>query len=206
MTINVEPTKEHPIPYHAADDITDSFLDELAVTANTQEVLEHLAGPPELTPEDAKKAANLLDHAVKSQDKEALSSAPVAYGAKEFLRQYSGRLAIEMSDLRAALTHKLMELANCGDPKFELKAIELLGKHSDVGLFTERSEVTVNYKSSSDLEEAIKDRIKRLLNATEIEGTRLDDSTLDLELGVAPPPKVKIDPMHDIIDIESSDG
>jgi hypothetical protein len=64
-----------------------------------------------------------------------------------------------------------MELANCGDPKYELKALELLGKHSDIGLFTERSEVTINYKDPADLENAIKERVKRLLNAELIDVT-----------------------------------
>ncbi len=95
-----------------------------------------------------------LDKAVKTQNKAALSSPPVAFAAREFLRVYSGRIAAEMSDVRAALTNKLLELANCGDPRFELKALELLGKHSDIALFTERSEVTVTYKNSNDLEEA----------------------------------------------------
>jgi hypothetical protein len=73
-----------------------------------------------------------------------------------------------MGDVRSALTNKLLELANCGDPRFELKALELLGKHSDIALFTERSEVTINYKNSSDLETAIKERVKRLLNAKDV--------------------------------------
>ena len=38
-----------------------------------------------------------------------------------------------------------MEIADCGDTRYELKALELLGKHSDIGIFTERSEIT-NYK------------------------------------------------------------
>ena len=78
---------------------------------------------------------------------------------------------------------KLMELANCGDPKFELKALELLGKHSDIGLFTERSEITVNYKSSGDLENAIKERVRRLLNADIVDVTPIGED-LDAELGV----------------------
>ena len=91
-----------------------------------------------------------------------------------------------MADVRSAITAKLMEIANCGDPRYELKALELLGKHSDVGLFTERSEITINHKTSSDLEDAIKERIKRLLNADVVDGTPLSDS-LDEELGVAEP-------------------
>ena len=185
MTINIEPTKDIPPPYDMADVETSSFAEELAVVANTQDLLDQLGPPPEITQEDAIKTASLLDKAVKTQDKSALSSPPVAFAAREFLRVYSSRIAAEMSDVRAALTNKLLELANCGDPRFELKALELLGKHSDIALFTERSEVTVTYKNSTDLEDAIKERVKRLLNARDItpENT-VNADNLDDVLGV----------------------
>lgn len=185
MTIKVTPTKEHKIPYNVQDDTTKTYLDELKVMVNTQELLEQLGGPPEISPEEAKKAAVLLEQSVRTQDSRLLSTQSVAFGAKQFLEAYSQRLAFDMSEVRAALTHKLMELANCGDARFELKAIELLGKHSDIALFTERSEVTVNYKTSSDLETAIKERVKRLLNADIIDITPMDSTSLDDMLGVA---------------------
>jgi hypothetical protein len=96
-------------------------------------------------------------------------------------------LAVDVSDVRAALTNKLLELANCGDPRFELKALELLGKHSDIALFTERSEVTVNYKNSTDLESAIKERIRRLLktDVVDVEPITPTAEVLDDVLGVA---------------------
>lgn len=193
MAINIEPTNEVPMPYSATDDETQSFEDELKVVTNTQNVLEHLGMTPELDEETAGQVANTLHAALAKKDKAALATPAVAYAAKEFVQAYSARLAVEMSDIRVALTNKLMELANCGDPKFELKAIELLGKHSDIALFTERSEVTVNYKSSGDLEEAIKERVKRLLNASVIDVTPVDLNNLDEELGVAqlPPTQSK---------------
>jgi hypothetical protein len=185
MTINIEPTKDIPPPYDMADVETSSFAEELAVVANTQDLLDQLGPPPEITQEDAIKTASLLDKAVKTQDKSALSSPPVAFAAREFLRVYSSRIAAEMSDVRSALTNKLLELANCGDPRFELKALELLGKHSDIALFTERSEVTVTYKNSSDLEDAIKERVKRLLNAKDITPEHaVNADNLDDVLGV----------------------
>jgi hypothetical protein len=185
MTINIEPTKDIPPPYDMADVETSSFAEELAVVANTQDLLDQLGPPPEITQEDAVKTASLLDKAVKTQDKSALSSPPVAFAAREFLRVYSARIAAEMSDVRAALTNKLLELANCGDPRFELKALELLGKHSDIALFTERSEVTVTYKNSNDLEDAIKERVKRLLNARDITPEHtVNADNLDDVLGV----------------------
>jgi hypothetical protein len=77
-----------------------------------------------------------------------------------------------------------MEIANCGETKFELKALELLGKHSDIGLFTNKSEITINYKNPEELENAIKERVKRLLNADIIDVTPLGRD-LDEELGIA---------------------
>jgi hypothetical protein len=184
MTINIEPTKDIPPPYDMTDTQTSSFAEELAVVSNTQDLLEHLGPPPEMDKEDAIKTAGLLESAVKNQDKGALSSPPVAFAAREFLRVYSSRIAAEMTDVRSALTNKLLELANCGDARYELKAIELLGKHSDIALFTERSEVTINYKDSSDLETAIKERIKRLLNARDVTPENDDMNNLDDALGI----------------------
>jgi hypothetical protein len=138
-----------------------------------------------MTPEEAKEAAATLQSALKTQNKSALNTAPVAFAAREFIRVYSARLATDISDVRTSITNKLLELANCGDPRYELKALELLGKHSDIALFTERSEVTVNYKTSSDLEEAIKERVKRLLNSDIVDVTPITSESLDEELGIA---------------------
>ena len=82
---------------------------------------------------------------------------------------------------RNFITNKLIKIADCGDPKLELKALELLGKHSDIGLFTERSEITINHTSSESLEKSIKERIKRLLNSDVVDVAPIDD--LDLQLG-----------------------
>jgi hypothetical protein len=90
---------------------------------------------------------------------------------------------MDTAEARAAITNKLMEIANCGDPRYELKALELLGKHSDIGIFTQRSEITINYKNPDDLENEIKERVKRLLNASVVETVSLEDS-LDEELGI----------------------
>jgi hypothetical protein len=73
--------------------------------------------------------------------------------------------------IRTAITNKLVEIADCGDTKYELKALELLGRHSDIGLFTERSEVTINYTKPGELEHAIRDRVQRLLSANIIDVT-----------------------------------
>lgn len=181
--INVEPTSDHQIPYNIADEKPATFKDELSVTANTVDLLEGLGMQVEVTPEDVEKTKRLVTAAIAGQNASVLQQPTAAFAAREFLKAYGNQLALDVHEVRSAMTAKLMELANCGDPKYELRALELLGKHSDIGLFTERSEITVNYKTSSDLENAIKDRVKRLLNADVIDVTPLGDD-LDAELGV----------------------
>lgn len=195
MTIHIEPANDVPMPYDGEDHKANNFVEALTVAVNTEEALSQLGSIPEVQPEDLQKTKELLEHAVKNKDEKALSNPMVAYGAKEFLRIYSARLAVDVSDVRSALTNKLLELANCGDPRFELKALELLGKHSDVALFTERSEVTVNYKNSTDLEQAIKERIARLLktNVVDVDAKPVSPNTtqaIDAEFG---PPVDRVD-------------
>jgi len=180
--LNVEPTNDHPVQYIAQDDETKTFTDELAVTANTLSLLEELGAGPDIDPETARAEKNLVQNALKTQNKKAMQSVTTAaYAAREFIKEYANQVSADVNEVRSAITTKLLALANCGDPKFELKAIELLGKHSDIALFTERSEITINHKSSADLEEAIKERVKRLLNADIVDVTPIMDD-LDAEL------------------------
>ena len=75
------------------------------------------------------------------------------------------------SELRQVTINKLLDLSMCGDPRIEIKATELLGKVSDVGLFTEKTEITVNYNSTADLDRMIKDKVRKMLQANAIDIT-----------------------------------
>jgi hypothetical protein len=44
-----------------------------------------------------------------------------------------------------------------------MRSLELLGKIGDVGLFIERSEITVKHKTTIELQASIKERISKLL-------------------------------------------
>jgi hypothetical protein len=182
--IKVEPTDEYNVPYSEHDESCDSLMDQVAVLANTAELQVAMGAPLEVTEDTAEREKQLLEAALRSKKIESFQTPTTAFAAAGFLRTYGSQLALDVAQTRSALTNKLMEIANCGDPKFELKALELLGKHSDIGLFTSRSEITVNYKDPEDLENAIKERVKRLLNADVIDVSPLG-MNLDEELGIA---------------------
>jgi hypothetical protein len=182
--IKIEPTDEYPVPYSTDEQKAQTFLDEVSITATTADLLRELGAPLEATKEDLEREAALVDDAIRNQKVSPLRTQVAATAASAFLREYGRNLAIDVAQARMAITHKLMEIANCGETKYELKALELLGKHSDIGIFTDRSEITVNYNSPEALERAIKERVKRLLNADIVDITPLG-MDLDEELGIA---------------------
>jgi hypothetical protein len=133
---------------------------------------------------DFEREKKLIKGAIQDKKASALRTPMAATAARGFLQEYGKSLAVDAAQVRVALTNKLLEIADCGEIKYELKAIELLGKHSDIGLFTERSEININYNSPDALEKQIKERVKRLLNADIIDVTPLG-MDLDEELGIA---------------------
>lgn len=190
--VKVEPTDEHPVPFSLDVDEPENYLDQVSIAAKTAELLEELGAPLEVDDKTFTKEKALIKSALKDQNKDALKSYPAAMAASAFIKSYGHNLAADVMEVRAALTNKLLEIANCGDTKYELRALELLGKHSDIGLFTERSEITVNYKSPDALEAAIKERVKRLLNAQVIDMPTVGEDLND-ELGVYVPPRLQND-------------
>lgn len=195
--IKVEPTRDYKVPYSLDDETPKTLLDEIAVAGSTAELQVEMGAPLELPNKaDQEKLANLIKDARRNPAGKgngntlspALTQTNTAYATASFLRNYGQMLAFDAAQARAAITHKLMEIADCGDIKHELRALELLGKHSDIGLFTERSEITINHKTPEALENAIKERIKRLLNADIIDVTPIG-MDLDEELGVYVPPE-----------------
>ena len=185
--VQVEPTKDHPVPYDLSEEKPATLLEEMAVAGNTAELQVELGAALDISEGDIAREKELIEAVAKARKPANLTNQTTAFAAAAFLRTYGAQLALDAAQARAAITNKLMEIADCGDPRYELKALELLGKHSDIGIFSERSEITINYKNPEDLEKAIKERIKNLLNATVVDVTPIGETSseeLDAIFGV----------------------
>jgi hypothetical protein len=113
-----------------------------------------------------------------------LERASVAERIGTMLQEYNSQFVADAAELRLVVTNKLLDLAGCGDPRIEIKAAEMLGKISDVGLFSEKTEITVTYNNVSDLDEAIKDKIRKMmrLHAVDVPTLEIDvDKVLGLD-------------------------
>jgi hypothetical protein len=177
--IELKPTAEHPIPFDLSDEQPKTHADSVAIAINTADLIEQLDGSLDYDDKALNQAGKLITGAEKSATPRTVSVSAEAKAASVLVKQFDFQAFSDQLQARNFITNKLITLADSGDPKVELKALELLGKHSDIGLFTERSEITIHHTTSSSLENSIKERIKRLMNAdvTDIKPNLVD--TLD---------------------------
>jgi hypothetical protein len=52
-----------------------------------------------------------------------------------------------------------------------MKSLELLGKISDVGLFTDKTEITMRHRPTEELEQMLRERLTKVLEAEVVDNT-----------------------------------
>lgn len=163
--LKIEPTAEHPIPFDLSDEQPKTHADSVAIAVNTVDFIEQLDGCLDYDDKALNQAGKLIVGSEKPSTPKTVSVSAEAKAASVLVKRFDFQAFSDQLQARNFITNKLITLADSGDPKVELKALELLGKHSDIGLFTERSEITIHHTTSSSLENSIKERIKRLMNS-----------------------------------------
>lgn len=188
-TIQITPDNAVPLPDAEIDDAPATVREAVEVSSTTAMVLQELGMGFDMTAEDEKAANKLFEDLRKNPNSKnlpaELNTPEVAARVGGMLKAYDHQVVADAVQLRTVITNKLILLADCGDTKYELKALELLGKIQDVGLFSEKSEVTVIHKTSEDLEKAIRDKVRRLIHSNTIDVEPIVDD-LEAELGVKP--------------------
>ena len=127
--------------------------------------------PIEIDREDEIFAEKIIKGEVKPPVSYSLS-AGTAIKLGAILEEYDVQVAKSAAQLRTVATNKLIALLDDPDPKNQLRAIEMIGKMADVGLFAERTEITINHKSTVELEQEL---VKLVSDYAEVEF--LEDGT-----------------------------
>ena len=84
------------------------------------------------------------------------------------LTAYDWEFVTQAKELRGYTVAKLLEETEHTNPHVRLKALALLGKVTEVGLFTERIEVKKTDMSDAEIEQRIKDKLARFMNVTDV--------------------------------------
>ena len=189
MTLHIKP--EIGVEITEADSYID-LKDRAEAAGNTAAQLVEHGLEMQTTQEDRDNAAKLVaayaenpDNASKKvTNKRAASLTPASLVLTDAILKEFGQSVVENSlHIRHLVTNKLLLESENPDARIRMRALELLGKISDVGLFAEKSEVTITHQSTDDLRARLKGKLEKL-----IEGEVVEDATaidIDEELGPA---------------------
>ena len=93
------------------------------------------------------------------------------------LKEFSHNVVESSTQLRHYVTNKLVEESANPDPRIRMKALELLGKISDVGLFADKTEVTITHQTTEDLRESLRAKLSKLASPETIIDAEVVDAT-----------------------------
>jgi hypothetical protein len=181
MAIRTQPASA---PMYIAEVDTDIPLAEFPPTFETLRervdcafaALALLGDDVEVTDDDMALARDLVTGDRKPS--EVLLSAPgVIVQVKAILTQYDIAVVESAQQIRTMVTNKLILETENPDPRIRLKALELLGKISDVGLFSEKTEITLRHRPTEELEQMLRERLMTILTPEEAPQHHLADAT-----------------------------
>ena len=110
-----------------------------------------------------------------------LANPAVIIHTKQVLDEYSVAIIESAVQLRNFVTNKLVMLADNKDPRVQLRALELIGKISDVGLFTDKTEITMRHRPTEELEQMLRERLTKVIEGSVFEPNKVP-KRLDMDI------------------------
>ena len=181
-------------------------------------LLEQHGLDTESTPEDEQAAATLTRAYAEDPQKtskmvnhvRASSLTPASLlNVRSYLDEYGRQVVTHAIEMRHLVTNRLLEESQNPDPRIRIRALELLGKHSDVGLFTDKQELTVTHQTTDELKERLRSKLQKLIRRDEpvqdavVVGGEVIDVDAELGLGAE---KLSVFVPETDIDPENPDG
>lgn len=197
MSLKIIPEANKPLPDDFDSEEPTSFEKKVKIAAATAKVLLEAGAEIQSKPEDKKEAEDLFKaftdpnstQSTNAAINKALSVPSTVQHLYAMLQDYDHQVVDEAVQLRRFVTNKLIEDSGLSDPRHRLKALELLGKISDVGLFTDKTEVTIKTGSIENLEDQIRSKLFKILGNNLAVDTSFE--VIDAELGEIKPEDTK---------------
>lgn len=200
MTLSVHPDLGVPLPEDSGDGVFD-FVEVVRAAAKTVELLEENGLDTSFDDfREAEATADMLTQAYAANPEETSKAAKPANVAKltpqtlvyarNILDEFGQQVVTRSVEIRHLVTNKLILESENADARIRMRALELLGKISDVGLFTERTEVTVTHQSTDDLKNLLREKLNRLKSVgsgsttSALDLVEAEDVNIDEEFGV----------------------
>ncbi len=197
MSIRVIPDPTRPLPDDFDSQEPTTFAERVRVAAATAKMLLEAGAEIPVSTQEKREAEEVFkaftDPEQKNPEPKAvnkyLNTPATVQHLYMMLSDYDHQVVQDAVQLRRYVTNKLIEDTNLSDPRHRLRALELLGKISDVGLFSDKTEITVKNVSQDDLETQIRTKLFKILgnNATIVD----ESDIIDVEINTLTPEDFK---------------
>ncbi len=197
MTIAVDVQTNVPVP---TDNPSIPLTERIAAAAETTKLLAEHGLEIEASNADRNNAAAIATAFAEDPVKTAKKATPRRTAAltpatllltDRILKDFGHSVVKNSIQIRHLVTNKLIEETENPDARIRIRALELLGKVSDVGLFAEKAEVTVTHQTTDDIRDRLRDKLTKLVDVTPDDDVEdaviLDGQTIDIdaELGIS---------------------
>jgi len=173
MPIVVEPESGIPFPFDTTPEEIEQFRERAKAAVETIKEIIELGGEIEVTEEDRKSARAAVSETTPLKISEKNAGALVHLEA--ILSEFDKELLNSAVRMRSYITNKLLLETIDEDAKIRLKALELLGKTSAVGLFSDRLEVNVTHRTVEQVDQELEGMLEKYLGPVdEVADAELD--------------------------------
>ena len=173
MSLKITPEANKPLPDDFDSEEPSAFVTKVKVAAATAKVLLEAGAEIPISSQEKAQASDIFkaytdpNATPPSVGTKILNTPATVAHLVAMLSDYDHQVVEEAVQLRRYVTNKLIEETSLPNPAHRIKALELLGKISDVGLFTEKTEVTIKNAGVEDLESQIRGKLFKILNASQ---------------------------------------
>ena len=168
--ILVTPELDVPIPASLSPEEAKSLHAKAQAAFSTVEFLEGMGLEVSKPTESDKKEARALFFETPGANAEVQTSGK-AMMLKALLDEYDVEVVRNASQLRSYIRLKLLELSETGKEGTQLKALELLGKLSDVQAFSESIQVNITHQTTEELRQTLAQKLSSYLHdVIDVEG------------------------------------
>ena len=179
MPRHVQPQSGIPLPDDFDSEEPTSFKAKVKVAAKTAQVLAEAGADIPVSTQEKAEASSLFNMFTAVDKNEAPPIAPAAANKAlttpatvlhltAMLSDYDHQVVEDAVQLRRFVTNKLIEETSKETASNRIKALELLGKMSDVGLFTEKTEISIKTAGIEDLETQIRNKLFKILGHSKV--------------------------------------
>lgn len=122
------------------------------------------AGPSEILVDETSQAKARMAFDTHAVNSDLVTDPASIVHLRLMLTEYDREVVMNAASLRNYVTNKLLEETGSADARIRIKALELLGKISDVGLFTEKTEVTFRHRPTEELERILREKLAKVID------------------------------------------